>query len=120
MSDKDKAILEARETATKEANAKATDRLVRAEFKAEAKGRIDADRLKAILEPLDMSKFLNADGDVDEAKVAAFVDGVAPKAAAPKGPSSGGLGNQTHTPGEPGAQGRAMAEKRFGKAVASS
>lgn len=120
MSDKDKAIAEAKDAATAETTAKFAEKLVKAEFKSAAAGRLDADRLNAILAPLDLTKFLDKSGDVDEEKVTAYVDSVAPvKAPAQRGPSSTGLGSAPHTPGERGAQGRAMAEKRFGKASAS-
>jgi hypothetical protein len=121
MSDKDKAIAEARDAAAAETTAKFAEKLVKAEFKSAAAGRLDADRLSAILAPLDLTKFLDKSGDVDEAKVTAYVDSIAPaKAPAQRGPSSSGLGAAPHTPGERGAQGRAMAEKRFGKAAAAS
>ena len=119
MSDKDKAIAEAEDRATQATTARFAEKLVRAEFKSAAAGRLDGDRLNNILAPLDLTKFLDKNGDVDEAKVATYVDSVAPKAAAPapRGPSATGLGKVPHTPGERGAQGRAMAEKRFGKAA---
>lgn len=119
MSDKDKAVATARDEATAETTAKFAEKLVKAEFKSASAGRLDADRLNAILAPLDLTKFLDKSGDVDEAKVTAYVDSVAPaKAPAQRGPSSTGLGTAPHTPGERGAQGRAMAEKRFGKTSA--
>jgi hypothetical protein len=52
-------------------------RLVSAEFKAAAAGRIPPERLKEIVEPLDHKKFLTADGsEVDADKVSRFVAGV--------------------------------------------
>ena len=119
LSDKDKAVLEAQEAAKAETLKSVTPRLVAAEFKAAAAGRIEADRLKDLLEPLDLSKFLTAKGEVDEAKVASYVDGIAP-AAGPqrRGPSSVGLGSRQHSTGAPGDQGRAMAAKRFGSPAA--
>jgi hypothetical protein len=121
MSDKDKAIADAKDAATAEATAKFAEKLVKAEFKSASAGRLDADRLKAVLEPLDLTRFLDKNGDVDEAKVASYVDSIAPKstAPAPRGPSATGLGAAPHAPAERGAQGKAMAEKRFGKAAAN-
>jgi len=106
MSDKDKAVLEAREAATQTAREEYAPRLVRAEFKAAAANRIDAEKLAAILEPLDLTKFLDG-GDVDEAKVAAYVDSIAPRAADPeddepparRGPSASGAGKRTGSTG---------------------
>lgn len=120
MSDKDKAILEAREAASSETTAKFAEKLVKAEFKSAAAGRLDAECLNNVLGPLDLTKFLDKNGDVDEAKVATYVDSIAPAATPParRGPTASGLGATPHTPGERGAQGRAMAEKRFGKASA--
>ena len=116
MSDKDKAIASAREDAEAATTAKFAEKLVKAEFKSAAAGRLDGDRLNNILAPLDLTKFLDKNGDVDETKVAAYVDSVAPKAAAQqRGPSATGLGRVPQAPTERGAQGRAMAEKRFGK-----
>lgn len=119
MSDKDKAVLEAQESAKAETLKAVTPKLVAAEFKAAAAGRIEADRLKEIIEPLDLSKFLTSKGEVDEAKVASYVNGIAPVAPAQRrGPSSVGLGNRQHSDGSPGDQGRAMAAKRFGSPAA--
>lgn len=91
MSDKDKAVAEATTTAQQQAEATFRPLLVRAEFKAELKGRVPddelADRLARITDPLDLSKFLTDSGDVDTAKVAAFVAEIAPdKGNSPKGP----------------------------------
>lgn len=119
LSDKDKAVLEAQETAKAETLKAVTPKLVAAEFKAAAAGRIEADRLKEIIEPLDLSKFLTSKGEVDEVKVASYVNGIAPASPPkPRGPSSVGLGNRQHSDGSPGDQGRAMAAKRFGSPAA--
>lgn len=120
MSDHDKAVQEAREAARLEAQAEFATELVTAKFESASAGRLDADRLAKILAPLDLTKFLDAKGKVDGAKVQAYVDDVAPKSTvpAPRGPSATGLGHVPHTPGERGAQGKAMAEKRFGKTSA--
>jgi hypothetical protein len=58
-----------------------------------AAGRLEADKLATILEPLDLSKFLTDDGEVDTAKVSAFVDGIAP-AKGNRGPTPGGAGRR--------------------------
>lgn len=88
----EKAIAEARRQGATEASAAAGARMVEAWFHAAAAGRIDTDRVNALLEGLDRSKFLGSNGDVDTAKVYNFVGNFAP--AAP-----------TQTPPEPtGAQ----------------
>lgn len=57
----------------------AAPRLVRAEFRHAAKGRITDAARDAFLEDLDFSKYLTDKGEVDEAKVAARIDAIAPK-----------------------------------------
>lgn len=64
-------------------------RLVAAEFRAACAGRISDERLAAILEPLDTTKFLAGDGEVDTDKVKAFVDGIAPASDGKKWPDMG-------------------------------
>jgi hypothetical protein len=66
-------------TATRaEERQKAAVKVVRAEMRAAAAGRLDADKLEALLEPVDMTKFLDAEGEVDTDKVASFIATVAP------------------------------------------
>lgn len=113
--DQEKAVMAAREEAAAEARREALPRLVRAEFKAAAAGRLDAARIDAIVEPLDLTKFATDTGEVDEAKVAAYVDGIAPTK--PHIPDLG----QGRRPGKPGpsvASGREMYESRHTKANA--
>lgn len=115
MSDKDKAVAEARDAAKAEALASVTPKLVAAEFKAAAAGRVEPDRLATILEPLDLSKFLSGDV-VDTDKVAAFVDGIAPAAAPqPKGPTSAGQGRRESSTGPSVASGRDLYRAQRGK-----
>ncbi len=76
--EQEKAAKAAREEGKAEGYREATPRIVRAEFRAAAAGRIESDRLAAILEPLDLGKFLDDSGDVDTDKVSSFVDGIAP------------------------------------------
>lgn len=68
----------AREAGATEERNKLAPRLVTAEFKAVVAGRIPADTLAAILEPLDTTKFLAADGEVDTDKVKQYVAGIVP------------------------------------------
>jgi len=69
---------EARTEAQRESDSRWANRLVKAEFKAAFAGRRSAEEVAKILEPLDLTKFLTEDGDVDGEKVAAYADGVAP------------------------------------------
>lgn len=109
MSDKDKAVDEARRAE----QAKATPRVVRAEFKASAKGVLSAEQLTALLEDLDLSKYVDDKGEPDEDKIERKVKAFAPAAPARQtGPSGAGLGGTTGG-GKPGDAGRAMAAKRF-------
>ncbi len=110
MSDKDRAIVEA----TEKANAAAIPRVVRAEFRAAAKDVLTADQLTALLEDLDLSKYAKANGEPDEAKIEGKIKALAPAAGRRIGPSATGLGHHDGA-SAPGDQGRAMAEKRFGK-----
>jgi len=96
-SEKDKAVADAKKAAAVDAAAEYLPRLVNAEFRAAAAGRIEPERLTTILEPLDMSKFLAADNSVDTAKVSDYVNGIAPVTDARKpaaGPSSTGMGKR--------------------------
>ena len=113
--DKDKAVADAKKAAVAEASSTYLPRLVSAEFRAEAAGRIAPERLATILEPLDMSKFLTSDGDVDTAKVTAFVNGISPDTGAGNppparkpGPSSTGQGNRGGSASPSVASGREL------------
>lgn len=82
QSDQEKAIEAARTESAEQGRiaerAAMTPRLVAAEMRAAAGGRIDADRLAAVLEPIDSTKFLTDTGEVDTEKVGAFIAGIAP------------------------------------------
>lgn len=118
MSDKDKAVSEAAQNARWAAEAEIMPRLVDAEFRAAAAGRIEPDKLATILEPLDKSRFLTDNGDVDTDKVNAFVDGIAPdRGTEPpprRGPSPAGHGRRdsSATPGQSVASGRELYRSR--------
>lgn len=72
-------VEDAKEQARIDVLKKTIPALVRAEMRAAAAGRIEDDKLDAVIEPLDMSKFLNDKGDeVDTDKVKKFIDGIAP------------------------------------------
>lgn len=82
LTDTEKAIeaakAAARDEAKAEAHAAILPQLVTAKFEALVAGRIPAERLTAILAPLDHTKFLTASGEVDTDKVQKYVDGLAP------------------------------------------
>jgi hypothetical protein len=115
----EKAVRAAQAEAEKAVLAKIQPQLVTAEFRAAAVGRVDNERLAAILEPLDLGKFLAADGSVDTAKVSSYIEGIAPAmgSSAPQTPTFPSLGQGQHTapPAVPGAAGLAAAQRRFGK-----
>lgn len=114
--DTEKQIREAGEKAAAEERARNAPRLVRAEFKAAAGGRIDSERLGELLEDLDLSKFLTDKGEVDEAKVAKRVEAWAPKSDGEKKKKVPDLGQGRRQGGtsEKGAAGAAEAARRFG------
>jgi len=86
----EKAAKAAREEARKEALAETAPRLVTAEFKAAAKGRMEPDALTALLEDLDLSKFLDDKGEVDVDRIEKKVAAIAPEAKPNKPPLNGG------------------------------
>lgn len=83
--EQEKAVQAAAAAARAAALQETTPRLVAAEFRAATAGRIDPAQLAVLLEPLDMSKFLDPAGNVDTAKVATYAAGIAPAA-----PGTGG------------------------------
>lgn len=115
--DAEKAAKKARDEERAKANSEWTPRVVRAEFKAAAKGVLTEDQTKALLEDLDLSKYVTDKGDPDDEKIAKKVAAFAPAGGAPpvQPPRQLGQGQQPPSNAQPGDQGRAMAEKRFGK-----
>lgn len=79
MSDQEKAIDAARVEARSAALAEVGGKVARAEIRAAAAGRLEADALDTLLAGIDLAKFLDESGDVDTVKVQAFMDGIAPK-----------------------------------------
>lgn len=107
----EKAVKAAADAARAQALQETTPRLVEAEFRAAVGTRLNKDQLAAALEPLDMSKFLDAAGNVDLAKVTAHAALLAP-AGAPAAPVFPDLG-QGQRPGTVAASvaaGKAMFE----------
>lgn len=122
-SEHERALADATKAVSEAKDAEYRPLLVRAKFEAVAAGRLDDDALNTLLEPLDLAKFLTADGKVDADKVTAYVDGIAPAKGTVqirRGPTatahSGGAGTGRVPVGSGafGESGRAMAQKRFG------
>jgi hypothetical protein len=65
MTDQEKAVAEAERRGAETAATKAGSRLVRAEFRAAASGRVEKETLAAYLEDVDLTKFLAEDGEPD-------------------------------------------------------
>lgn len=82
MTEQEKAVAQATDAAKAEGRKEAITgmgaKLVSAEIRAVAAGRLDDAQLAALLEGLNPASFLTEDGDVDAAKVQKFVDGIAP------------------------------------------
>lgn len=78
MTDQEKAVAAARQEGHAEGLAAGMARVVRAEIRAAAAGRMSTEQLAALLEATNLAVFIGEDGDVDEAKVQRFVDGIAP------------------------------------------
>lgn len=79
MSEQEKAVEEAKKLGRTEALVETGAKLVAAEFRATAAGRLNDDQVVTLLEGLNLGAFLTAEGDVDQAKVAKYVDGIAPQ-----------------------------------------
>lgn len=81
MSEQEKAVEAAKAQARTEALREVGSHLVAAEFRATAAGRLDAEQVAALIEDLDMTKYLTESGEVDTERVAKKVDALAPKPA---------------------------------------
>lgn len=78
MTDTEKAVAEATAAATAEATQRYGSRLVAAEIRAAAAGRLDAGAIDTIVASLNVGGFLDESGEVDTDAVVAFVNGIAP------------------------------------------
>ena len=80
--EQERAIEAARTETTEQVRAeergKANVRLVDAEMRAAVAGRLTAEQLSVILDPIDRTKFVTAGGEVDTEKITAFIAGIAP------------------------------------------
>lgn len=116
MTETERAVAEAKAAGKAEAATETLPKLLQAEFRAAAAGRMDSEQLKTATEPLNPTYFLTAKGDeVDTAKVQAFIDGIAPAKGASKTWPDMGQGRREGVKTSAREAGRAAAERRFGK-----
>lgn len=74
----EKVLNDAIEKAREEERSKYAPVLVSAAFKAEAAGRLEADKLDALTKHLNVAAFIGADGAVDSEAVKTLIDSIAP------------------------------------------
>ncbi len=98
----ERAVAEARRQGHAEALTAAGGQLVEQWLRAAAANRLHQDSVNALLEGLDRSRFLTAQGGVDTDKVYAFVNSVAPQPAT-AGDATGAPGQPATTAGAPPA-----------------
>jgi two-component sensor histidine kinase len=91
MSEQEKAVAEAEQRGRATALAESGQRLVRAEFRAAAAGRLDNKQFDALLDDLNLAKFVREDGEPDTKAITAAVERLAPARA----PSFDGGARQT-------------------------
>lgn len=121
LSERDQAVLAAKEQAEAEAAARFKPQLVAAKLEAAAAAKgVSSEQLSKALEFVDSAKFLNDDGNIDTDKVSAFVDGITPAKGTPRrGPTATGHGSGTGT-SEGAPSGRELFEARRGKKSTSA
>lgn len=78
MSETEKAIEEARTAGRREALTEAGAKIAAAEIRASATGRLADEQVATLIDNVNLARFVDDDGEVDRAAVAAFVDGIAP------------------------------------------
>lgn len=96
QTDSERAAAEAEERAYNAAMGSVVPRLVKAEFRAAAKGVLDDGQLDALIEDVDLTKYVSDDGEPDLDKIGRKIKAVAPKAPPPP---SFGQGNRGTAPG---------------------
>src|SRR5690348_2544032 len=79
----ERALAEAQEQAFNAAMGTVVPRLVRAEFKAAALGKLTSEQLDALLEDADLTKYVDDDGEPDVERIKKKVDAFAPNKGAP-------------------------------------
>lgn len=121
LPDHEKAIEDAKAEARNAALAEVADRLVMAEFRAQLAGRLGDDQRDTLLESIDLTRYLDEDGEVDTDKVTSFIDSFVPEPDPNdrdgKGwPRDTGQGRRGSGGGKPTvASGRDLWEQRHGK-----
>lgn len=117
MSDKDKAVAEASQTAAADAEAKYRPMLAETAFRVAIGDRKSKEEVDDFIGDLNLTRFLTDDGSVDIAKVLARVEQFAPdKGNSPKGPVVPPRGNGGSPSGSATAlTGREMYEQRHRK-----
>lgn len=83
MTDQERAVAEAREVGRTEALTAMGGRLVEAEFRVAAAGRIPTGTLDRILAAIDSKPFVDSSGQPDSKAIQEFVEGIAPAAREP-------------------------------------
>lgn len=101
MTEQEKAVQSARDEARTEALRESAPRLVSAEFRAAAAGRLTSDQVAELIEDLDLSKYLTDSGEVDIERVAKKVAALAPAAEGRAFPDLG-QGRRGGTSSQPG------------------
>lgn len=79
MSDTEKAIEQARAEGRQQALTEAGSKVAAAELRAAATGRMTGEQLDTLLEGINLTRFIDEDGEVDRLAVTKFVDGIAPQ-----------------------------------------
>lgn len=79
MTEQEKAVEQAKADARAELLRETAPRLVSAEFRAVAAGRLTSEQVAELIEDLDMTKYLTESGEVDTERVTKKVDALAPK-----------------------------------------
>lgn len=113
MGEQERAVATAKAEAAASTAREYALRLVAAEFRAATAGRMSRDDLAATLEPLDLSKFVSENGDVDVERVTTYADRLAPKNGQ-RFPDLG-QGSRSDTAKPSVATGRAAYEARKGQ-----
>jgi hypothetical protein len=83
QTDQERAAAEAEERAYNAAMGSTIPKLVRAEFRAAAKGVLEKDALDALLEDVDLTKYAGDDGEPDLEKIERKINAVKPKTPPP-------------------------------------
>lgn len=112
LSDTEKAIAEATKKGETAALMRVGQRLVDAEVKAAAAGRLDTEQVAALLDGLDRTRFLSEDGEVDADAVATWVGRFTPATRRPVGDVGQGPRDTPSAPSDPKTLADAAVAKR--------